>query len=128
MWTGCKTGAPLGNIRVRAFDVDWLQDDDLGSAVTDANGHFRIDYVSTDFKKDIFGFNIELFGGPDIYFKVETLGGAPLLTESDRMPMATFASTTYRPILRRTFSALISNCSAGRTFISRLRRSAAHPC
>jgi hypothetical protein len=79
--TLCKTGAPLGNIRVRAFDVDWLQDDDLGSAVTDANGHFRIDYVSADFKKDIFGFNIELFGGPDIYFKVETLGGAPLLTE-----------------------------------------------
>ena len=79
--TLCKTGAPLGNLKVRAFDVDWLQDDDLGSAVTDANGHFRIDYVSADFKKDIFGLNIELFGGPDIYFKVETISGVPLLVE-----------------------------------------------
>lgn len=79
--TLCKTGAPLGNMRVRAFDVDWLQDDSLGAAITDANGHFRIDYVSAAFKKDILGLNIELFGGPDLYFKVETLGGAPLLAE-----------------------------------------------
>ena len=41
-------------MRVRAFDADWLQDDDLGSAVTDGAGHFRIDYSRADFEKTIF--------------------------------------------------------------------------
>jgi hypothetical protein len=41
-------------VRVRAFDADWLQDDDLGSAVTDGAGHFRIDYSRADFEKTIF--------------------------------------------------------------------------
>lgn len=77
----CDTQTPVGGVKVSAIDVDWLQDDPLGSAITDANGHFRIDYVSADFKKDIFGLNIELFGGPDIYFKIETLAGDAILTE-----------------------------------------------
>ena len=75
----CDTQVPVGGVKVSAFDVDWLQDDALGSAITDANGHFRIDYVSADFKKDILGLNIELFGGPDIYFKIETGDGAIVL-------------------------------------------------
>jgi hypothetical protein len=78
----CDTGAPAGAVKVSAFDVDWLQDDPLGSAVTDAGGRFRIDYLAADFKKDILGLNIELFGGPDLYFKVETLSGGALLTEA----------------------------------------------
>lgn len=77
----CDTQTPVGGVKVSAIDADWLQDDPLGSAITDANGHFRIDYVSADFKKDIFGLNIELFGGPDIYFKIETLSGDSILTE-----------------------------------------------
>ena len=79
----CDTGQPVGGVRVRAFDVDWLQDDALGSAQTDAGGHFRIDYTRADFEKTIFSpaINIELFGGPDIYFKVETLANTPLLVE-----------------------------------------------
>lgn len=78
----CDTQAPVPGVKVSAYDVDWLQDDPLGSpAITDVNGKFRIDYLASDFKKDIFGFNIELFGGPDLYFKVETLSGDPLLTE-----------------------------------------------
>jgi hypothetical protein len=78
----CDTGAPVSAVKVSAFDVDWLQDDPLGSAVTDATGKFRIDYVAADFKKDILGLNIELFGGPDLYFKVENLSGSvALLTE-----------------------------------------------
>lgn len=80
--TICDSGAPLGGVRVFAFDRDWLQDDPLGSSVTDGTGHFRIDYSDTDFKKTIFPtINIELFGGPDIYFRVETLGGTVLLAE-----------------------------------------------
>jgi hypothetical protein len=77
----CDTGAPVSNVKVSALDVDWLQDDPLGSAITDASGKFRIDYLASDFKKDVLGLNIELFGGPDLYFKVETLSGSALLTE-----------------------------------------------
>ncbi len=78
----CKTKAPIANVRVLAFDVDWLQDDPLGSALTDAAGKFRIDYTVSDFTKTPFSFlNIEWVGGPDIYFRVETPGGTPLLVE-----------------------------------------------
>ena len=81
--TICGSTRPMSNVRVRAYDVDWLQDDDLGNAVTDANGRFRIDYTSDDFKQLLGWTNPlgELFGGPDLYFRVETLGGQLLLGE-----------------------------------------------
>jgi len=80
--TICGTDKPLGGVRVYAFDRDWLQDDPLGSDVTDGTGHFRIDYLAADFKKTIFpAINLELFGGPDIYFRIETLSGTVLLAE-----------------------------------------------
>jgi hypothetical protein len=70
--TICGTDKRLGGVRVLAFDRDWLQDDPLGSDVTDGTGHFRIDYLAADFKKTIFPpIHIELFGGPDIYFRVK---------------------------------------------------------
>ncbi len=78
----CETKAPIGGVRVRAFDVDWLQSDALGDAVTDGTGHFRIDYSADDFKKTIFSWiNVELTGGPDLYFRVETISGTVLLAE-----------------------------------------------
>ena len=79
----CETKAPIGGVRVRAFDVDWLQDDALGNDITDGSGHFRIDYSAADFKKTIFSpsINLEWTGGPDLYFRVETLSGTALLTE-----------------------------------------------
>ena len=79
----CETKAPIGGVRVRAFDVDWLQDDALGNGITDGGGHFRIDYSAADFKKTIFSpfINLEWIGGPDLYFRVETLSGTALLTE-----------------------------------------------
>jgi hypothetical protein len=79
--TVCDTGAPAAGVMVKAFDADWLQDDPLGSALTDPSGKFRIDYSGAAFRKDIFGLNIELFGGPDLYFHVETPSGTALLTE-----------------------------------------------
>ena len=81
--TVCDTQQPVGGVKVRAFDVDWLQDDALGFGITDATGRFRIDYVTADFTPTIFSpaINIELTGGPDIYFKVETLAGTVLLAE-----------------------------------------------
>ena len=78
--TVCRTGEPAEGVRVFAFDRDWLQDDPLGSGLTDATGHFRIDYSGADFRKGTF-INIELFGGPDVYFRIETVGGDVLLAE-----------------------------------------------
>ncbi len=79
--TVCENGQPVQGVKVSAFDRDWLQDDPLGSGFTDGSGHFRIDYLDADFRKDILGLNIELFGGPDLYFKVETPSGTVLLAE-----------------------------------------------
>jgi hypothetical protein len=80
--TTCTDHYPIAGATVSAFDVDWLQDDALGSSVTDSTGHFRIDYVTADFQKTIFSplINIEWVGGPDLYFKAE-LGGIILLQE-----------------------------------------------
>jgi hypothetical protein len=73
---------PVPNVTVNAFDTDWIQDDPLGSAVTDGTGHFRIDYNAIDFQRTPFlGINIELFGGPDVYFKIQGPGGVLLLDE-----------------------------------------------
>lgn len=87
-WAVCghvRAGAantPVPNVTVRAFDVDWLQDDALGQAATDAAGRYRIDYVGSDFTPTIFpGVRAELTSGPDLYFRVEAGGGASLLTE-----------------------------------------------
>ena len=87
-WTICgrlrtcvSPQTPIAGATVRAFDADWLQDDPLGSAVTDATGRFRLDYLADDFKKDVLGLNIELFGGPDIYFTAE-LGSVNILNET----------------------------------------------
>ena len=77
----CDDQQPVAGVKVSAFDRDWLQDDDLGSAFTDAAGHFRIDYLGSAFRKDVLGLNIELYGGPDVYFHVETPAGDPLLME-----------------------------------------------
>ncbi len=81
--TVCDNQQPVGGVKVRAFDVDWLQDDALGFGITDATGRFRIDYTTADFTPTIFSpaINLELTGGPDLYFKVETLAGTILLAE-----------------------------------------------
>jgi hypothetical protein len=73
---------PIHGATVKAFDVDWLQDDALGSAVTDANGHFTIYYTRAQFDRTIFSplINLEWTGGPDVYFRVEA-AGAPILVE-----------------------------------------------
>jgi hypothetical protein len=80
--TVCESGASVSGVTVKAFDADWSQDDALGSDVTDAAGHFRIDYAEEDFARTPFSFiSLELFPGPDLYFRVETAAGSPLLVE-----------------------------------------------
>ena len=87
----CKTNTPIANAKVTAMDADFLTDDNLGSDTTDANGHFRIDYSSADFKKTFLspwlnietdpGFPLTFQSGPDVYFKAE-LGGTTLIDET----------------------------------------------
>jgi hypothetical protein len=90
-WVGdCKSGQGAAGLTVRAFDADWLTDDALGSDVTDAQGHFRIHYSRADFRKTFLSPIINLEtpllpwnSGPDVYFHVESSGGA-LLIDEDR--------------------------------------------
>jgi len=81
--TVCKTNQAVMGVRVFAFDADWIQDDPLGSAMTDVTGSFRIDYGSSDFRLTPFSpfFNLEWTEGPDVYFRIEAADGTPLLVE-----------------------------------------------
>jgi hypothetical protein len=73
-------------VTVTAMDADLITDDKLGSAVTDANGKFKIFYRSIDFKRTFLSplINVETLGGsgPDLYFLVTGPGGIELLTET----------------------------------------------
>lgn len=74
---------PIVGATVSAFDADWLQDDPLGSTVTDATGRFRIDYGTADFQVTPFSpsINVEFTSGPDVYFTAE-LAGVNILNET----------------------------------------------
>jgi hypothetical protein len=81
--TVCDEKQAVMGVRVFAFDADWIQDDPLGSAMTDVAGRFRIDYTSSDFRRTPFSpsINLEWIGGPDVYFRIESADGTPLLIE-----------------------------------------------
>jgi hypothetical protein len=87
----CDTGNPIPNALVTAWDADFLQDDNLGSATTDSSGFFRIDYTSVQFKQTFLspwinvetdpGLPLTFNSGPDVYFKA-SLAGASLIDET----------------------------------------------
>lgn len=87
----CKTNTPIANAKVTAFDADFLTDDNLGTATTDSNGYFRIDYSSIKFKQTFLSplINVEtdpslpltFQSGPDVYFKAE-IAGTTLINET----------------------------------------------
>jgi hypothetical protein len=70
----------IGGLTVFAFDVDWTQDDPLGSDTTSSGGIFRIDYPGDAYRQGTF-IDVELFGGPDVYFRIEDSDGNVLLSE-----------------------------------------------
>lgn len=86
----CDTGTPIANASITAWDADFLTDDNLGTVLTDASGHFRIDYTSIQFKQTFLSplINVEtdpgpglaFQSGPDVYFKA-VLGGVTLIDE-----------------------------------------------
>jgi hypothetical protein len=57
-------GAPVKGARVEVWDKDMLIDDYLGTAVTGADGRFRVDFRWSDYKDSPFD------GRPDIFLKV----------------------------------------------------------
>lgn len=71
----------LEGVIVTAFDVDLIEHDNLGTATTGPGGLFRIDYPGARFRQGTW-IDVELFGGPDVYFHVEDAGGTELLDES----------------------------------------------
>ena len=89
----CETNRPIANASVTAWDADFLTDDNLGTATTDTNGHFRIDYTSATFKKTFLspwinvetdpGLPLRFQSGPDVYFKA-TLAGETLVDETKK--------------------------------------------
>ncbi len=87
----CQTGAVIPNAKVTAWDADFFTDDNLGFDITDASGHFRIDYTSLQFQQTFLsplinvetdpGPSLTFNSGPDVYFKA-TLGGATIINET----------------------------------------------
>ena len=79
----CKGHAPIALAKVERFNKDFTQDDSLGTATTDNNGHFVLYYRTQDFTKTPFSplINLELQHGPDVYFRAE-LAGQPIIEES----------------------------------------------
>jgi hypothetical protein len=87
----CQNNEPIVGATVTAWDADFLTDDTLGSAITDASGHFRIDYNSLTFKRTFLspwinvetdpGLPLSFQSGPDVYFKAE-LSGNKLIDET----------------------------------------------
>ncbi len=109
--TCVKPISPVGNVTVKAYDVDWTQDDYLGSDVTDSNGWFMIYYDISKFNRTPFSpfINIEWTGGPDVYFKIEGV-------DADGNPVMLLDEPPSRG--RRADRENISNCFCTKLCVS----------
>lgn len=113
-WTICgrlrtcvSPQTPIAGATVKAFDADWLQDDPLGSAVTDATGRFRLDYLADDFKKDVLGLNIELLAAP---ISISPPSSAASISLMKRRPMvAVQDEKMFRPAF--VLNSVLTKCS-----------------
>lgn len=72
-----ESGKPLAGLRVRAYDKDWVFDDDLGETRTDAAGRFEISYTDVQFR------DLEETQ-PDLYLRVYDADGERLLYSSEK--------------------------------------------
>jgi hypothetical protein len=72
-----ESGKPLAGLKVRGYDKDILIDDKLGSAITDANGAFRIDYSTVNYSHG-------LETTPELYVRVYDAKGKKLLYTSEK--------------------------------------------
>ena len=74
-----ESGKPLAGLVVKAFDKDLLFDDKLGTATTDANGKFRINYSSSDFS-----LIADMETVPELYVRVLDSTGKKVLWTSEK--------------------------------------------
>jgi 5-hydroxyisourate hydrolase-like protein (transthyretin family) len=72
-----ESGKPMAGLRVRAYDKDWVFDDDLGETRTDAAGRFEISYTDVQFR------DLEETQ-PDLYLRVYDAAGERLLYSSEK--------------------------------------------
>ncbi|MDY6818762.1 MAG: hypothetical protein SVG88_08880 [Halobacteriales archaeon] len=80
--TDCESEEPLQGLTVTVRDTDIVQDDELGSDTTNADGEYLIYYTEADLERVPSPFSpIELIGGPDLFFRIESSSGTPLLDE-----------------------------------------------
>jgi hypothetical protein len=94
-----ETGKPLEGLRVRALDKDFLFDDRLGDAVTDAQGRFEIDYSEAHFRD----FNET---EPDIYIRVFDPDGEKLLYSTE-------CAVRWNSLVHEKFDVRISKALLG---------------
>lgn len=59
-----QDGAPVKGAAVEVWDKDMLIDDYLGTATTDRDGRFEVDFTWAEYKESVFE------GRPDIFLKV----------------------------------------------------------
>ncbi|MBM4265458.1 MAG: hypothetical protein FJ144_02400 [Deltaproteobacteria bacterium] len=72
-----ESGEPIEGLRVRAYDKDWVFDDDVGDTLTDAAGSFEIRYTESQFRD-----HAETL--PDLYLRVYAADGEKLLYSSEK--------------------------------------------
>ena len=88
--TACGTPQGMAGLKVSAFDDDWIQDDALGSDITDAGGNYAIYYTSAQYRKTplspLINVDTPLGGdaGPEVYFRIEGPAGTLLNEPSSR--------------------------------------------
>jgi len=74
---------PITEGKVFAYDLDLLQDDYSGMAITDDNGYFKLFYSDDGYQKTIFDhISSEWKNCPDVYFRIENSAGEILLQEN----------------------------------------------
>jgi len=61
---GRESGEPIARARVEVYDEDMVLNDYLGTALTDENGGFSVDFTTAEYKHGPFE------GRPDIFLKV----------------------------------------------------------
>jgi hypothetical protein len=96
--TVCGTRQGVEGLKVSAFDSDCIQDDALGSDVTDGSGNYAIYYTEAQYKRTplspLINIDTPLSGndGPDVYMRVQTSGGDVLLDEASSVGRGTARS------------------------------------